>query len=278
MADIETHLVTKNTEVSLKFGWYEETKYQYPQTLVENPGSLEAEEVSERTLNFNADGFDLVAKFSRVFVKDSQGNRYEKYNGKYFKFEDVVWKKLARKDSLMTEKIIDFSPYTISANRGHAQYEFKNSIFKAMLKDIAAVMGIAELTPPTWSSGDNALYNSVNPSRINKLIKEPTDYAKEILGPWTAATTQIYRGIDFTKLIPASLTNYLYNWNFQDDKYNDQSRRPYAYLTAEVYKNYNGYIEGITGVYRSSSTYFSNTHYPMNFIGGVVPTRPYIYS
>ncbi len=277
LAYIETYLVTKNTEVSLKFGWYEEVKYQYPQTLVENPGSLEAEEVSERTLNFNADGFDLVAKFSRVFVKDAQGNRFEKYNGKYFKFEDVVWKKLANKESLMTEKIIDFSPYTISANRGWAGYEFKNSIFKAMLKDIAAVMGIAELTPPTWSHGDNALYNSLNPSKINKLVKEPTDYAKEILGPWTAATTQVYRGIDFAKLIPASLTQYLSSWHFEDNKYNDQSKRPYAYLTAEVYKNYNGIIQGIRGVYRSSSTYFSDTAYSMNFIGGVVPCRPYIY-
>ncbi len=276
---MKTYLVTKNTEVYMKFGWYEETKYQYPQTLVENPGSLEAEEVSERTLNFNADGFDLVAKFNRVFVKDSQGNRYEKYNGKYFKFEDVVWKKLATKESLMTEKIIDFSPYTISANRGQAGYEFKNSIFKAILKDIAAVMGIAELTPPTWSHGDNALYHSLNPSKINKLIKEPTDYAKEILGPWTGATTQIYRGIDFAQLIPPSLSQYLSSWNFKDDEYNNQSKRQYAYLTAEKHIAYNSsYIDGIKGVYRLSQTYFSDTVYSMNFIGGVVPTRPYIYS
>ena len=261
----------------MKFGWYEETKYQYPQTLVENPGSLQAEEVSERMLNFNADGFDLVAKFNRVFVKDNQGNRYEKYNGKYFKFEDVVWKKLGKKESLMTEKIIDFSPYTISANRGNAGYEFNNSIFKAMLKDIASVMGIAELTPLTWDSSDNALYSSYKPNRIQKLTKDPTDYAKEIQGPWSGATTQVYRGIDFSSLIPASLSNYLHNWNFQDDKYNAQSRRPYAYLTAETHGNHHGYIEGLSGLYRSRST-TDRTWYPMNFIGGVVPTRPYIYS
>ena len=178
----------------------------------------------------------------------------------------------------MTEKIIDFSPYTISANLGHAGYEFSNSIFKAMLKDIAAVMGIAELTPPTWNHGDNALYNSINPSYINKLVKEPTDYAKEILGPWPSKTTQVYRGIDFAQLIPASLSNYLNNWHFKDDQYNNQEKRQYAYLTAEIHKSYNGYIDGITGVYRSSQNYFSDTVYSMNFIGGVVPTRPYIYS
>ena len=66
------------------------------------------------------------------------------------------------------------------------------------------------------------------------------------------------------------------SWYFEDNKYNDQSKRPYAYLTAEVYK-YNGYIKGIIGVYRSNPTYFGDTAYSMNFIGGVVPCRPYIY-
>lgn len=110
---------------------------KYPQSRVENPEGIEHLRDEVHELKFNSLGNDHTINFTRHYYQDSKGNKYEKYNDKYFLIEDVVFVKLYRKNSWITRRVIDASVYNLYHNSnksGNGKPE--NSIIKSMTKNI----------------------------------------------------------------------------------------------------------------------------------------------
>ena len=170
---------------------------KYPQTKVDNPAGIRHLEDKKHSLNFNSKGKDYTMQFTRSYWQDNAGNKYEKYNGQYFKIEDVIFVKIPKLNTWYTDKIIDFSPYNISNANYPDDAIPERSIFKALINDIGKVLG-GEVHMPTYDTGDFKVKPAYDAGIQSRLIKESTDYAKAILGP--DADNFNYRGFDVSSL------------------------------------------------------------------------------
>ncbi len=141
------------------------------------------------------------------YYKDSKGNQYEKYNDKYFLFEDVVFVKLYRKNSWITRRVIDASAYNLYHNSnksGNGKPE--NSIIKSMTENIGKVLG-GEVFMPTHDDGEFGIMNG-----HSSFQKTFTDYAYEVLHQYQGEFA-IYRSADMTPFLTSGISKLHYTYN-----------------------------------------------------------------
>lgn len=233
--EIEKFVVLKNHEVLLFIGIPTRKLGKYPQTHVYNP-KVDHIEDKEHELKFNSKGKDYTMKFTRSYWQDKKGNKYEKYNGQYYKFESVDFVKIPEQNTWYTEKIIDFSPFNLYYDDYRDNAKPERSIFKAMVKDIGKVLG-SDVYMPTYDSGEFSVMPAVQKNLVSKLKKEPTDYARAVLNQQSGTS---YRGADLSNFAESDVEWLRYNifisnrWWF-GTQYNSNYANAY---------NFNGRNEG----------------------------------
>ena len=207
--------VIKNHQIKLYIDEPTRTVGKYPQTKVINPKGIQPVKEDERELKFTPKDKEETIKFKRYYFKDSENNMYEKFNGSYYKFEDVVFVKIAKRDTWITRHIIDFTPFNI-----HSHYpgnnHVKNSIFKSMVEEISKILNVKTIMPR-----DDEVEFSVKPTHdaglYKKLSREATDYARAVNRQYSE-TVDKYRGVDLSKFgdnntdYPMYRIGYEKNW------------------------------------------------------------------
>ena len=204
--EIEKFVVLKNHEVLLFIGIPTRKFGKYPQTQVYNP-KVDHIEDKEHELKFNSKGKDYTMKFTRSYWQDKKGNKYEKYNGQYYKFESVDFVKIPEQNTWYTEKIIDFSPFNLYYEDYRDNRKPEHSIFKAMVEDIGKVLG-GDVYMPTYDSGEFSVLPAVQKNLVSKLKKEPTNYAQAVLNQQSGTT---YRGADLSSFAESGVEWLRYN-------------------------------------------------------------------
>ncbi len=197
---LEKTLVNKHLKVTLYIAEPVKKIGKYPQTKVDNPEGISHFKDEERELKFNSKGKDYTLKFTRSFWKDSAGNKYEKYNGEYFKFEDVEFVKIPNKKTWFTKHIIDFAFYNIYYYGYPDNAKPERSVYSALVKDIEKFL-VVDTFSATFDDGDFSIKSALDAQFSNpKLIKTPTDYARAVHGGKNGHVTT-YRGVDLTPFI-----------------------------------------------------------------------------
>lgn len=194
--EIENFVVTENYHITI---YVEETARlfgKYPQTKVDNPVGIQLEKEDQRELKFNSKGTDYTLNFARHYYKDVDGNRYEMYNGSYFKFEDVEFLKIPKQKTWFTKKIIDFTPFNLFISNHSDNGKPEHSIFKAMIEDIGKLLG-GDVYMPSYDTGDFQIKPALDNNLQSQLVKEPTDYAKAVLNQFSK-NQPYYRGADLS--------------------------------------------------------------------------------
>ena len=258
--DLLNTVIVKNYVIEIHTGIYEDTFGEYPQSKVDvNPADLLNEEISERTLNFHSFGKDLEFKFNRVFVKDKLGNKYEKYNGKYFKFEPVRWIRVAGKTNNMIAKgILDFSPFNLLGPHNQSTVFWYLTFYSAMLKDMEKIIGTTLYSPTKTYSLSSFGIDNVNDQRYDTV---PTDYALEIYGNTKSGFVREYRGIDLMTIMPAGFDEQKWGITYTLDSKN-------SFWTNEIKRSeYNN----IWYVYNKVKTRYE--HIQFGNIAGIKPGR-----
>ncbi len=174
---------------------------KYPQTKVDNPVGIRHIETSQRELKFKVFNKDYTKYFNREYYEDTAGNKYEKYNGQYYKFEDVEFIKIPYKNTWFTKRIIDYSPFNVYYADYSIPNEPKHSILKAMVDDIGKVIGEPTYMPSRDGNDDFGVIQAVINKLYKKMQKTPTDYAKAVLTQYTNADIRYYRSINFLSFL-----------------------------------------------------------------------------
>ncbi len=193
-AEIENFEVTKSHKVTLYIGKPIKLFGKYPQTKVLDPAGIQFERAEEQELKFNSAAVDYILKFSRHYYKDSVGDRYELYNGSYYKFEDVEFEKIPEQDTWFTKKIIDFTPFNIFVQNHSDNAKPENSIFKALVENIGKMLG-GEVHMPTYHDSEFSVKPALDKNKQELLKKQTTDYAKAVLNQYSG-NQPFYRGAD----------------------------------------------------------------------------------
>ena len=204
--EIEKFVVLKNHEVLLYIGIPTRKFGKYPQTVVYNPQVDKIQDV-EHELKFNSKGKDYTMKFTRSYWQDKKGNKYEKYNGHYYKFESVDFVRIPEQNTWYTEKIIDFSPFNLYYDDYRDNAKPERSIFKAMVKDIGKVLG-GDVYMPTYDSGEFSVLPAVQKNLTSQLKKEATPYGQAVLNQQIGTT---YRGADLSSFAESGVKWLSYN-------------------------------------------------------------------
>ena len=204
--EIEKFVVLKNHNVLLYIGIPTRKFGKYPQTVVYNPQVDKIQDV-EHELKFNSKGKDYTMKFTRSHWQDKKGNKYEKYNGHYYKFESVDFVRIPEQNTWYTEKIIDFSPFNLYYDDYRDNAKPERSIFKAMVKDIGKVLG-GDVYMPTYDSGEFSVLPAVQKNLTSQLKKEATPYAQAVLNQQIGTT---YRGADLSSFAESGVKWLSYN-------------------------------------------------------------------
>ena len=204
--EIEKFVVLKNHNVLLYIGIPTRKFGKYPQTVVYNPQVDKIQDV-EHELKFNSKGKDYTMKFTRSYWQDKKGNKYEKYNGHYYKFESVDFVRIPEQNTWYTEKIIDFSPFNLYYDDYRDNAKPERSIFKAMVKDIGKVLG-GDVYMPTYDSGEFSVLPAVQKNLTSQLKKEATPYAQAVLNQQIGTT---YRGADLSSFAESGVRWLSYN-------------------------------------------------------------------
>ena len=205
--EIEQLKVVKTHNIEIQTKTMIDGVQKYPQTeVLLNSADIVGEISYAREVNFEADNNSNKFTFYRTIVKDKNNEIYEKINNKYFKFEEIEFISIPSKTTKITKKIIDYSVYNIhSEHKPNAEYN--NSILKAIVDDIDKITGYNLHIPEFTSSGDFGIYQVwSNSSTKAQLIKQPTDYAKEIISIATNVDIHrpVYRGQSLLAFKPAS--------------------------------------------------------------------------
>ncbi len=182
---------------------------KYPQTKVDNPEGISHFKDEERELKFNSKAKDYTLKFTRSFWKDTAGNTYEKYDGQYFKFEDVEFVKIPKQNTWFTKKIIDFTPYNIYYSNYLDNAKPQNSILKSIVGMIGTYVN-QDTFMPTYDDSEFSVKPALDARLHTKLIKESTDYAKAILTQYNG-TVSSYRGNSISSFIESDGVAPYYN-------------------------------------------------------------------
>lgn len=214
-AEIENFEVTKSHKVTLYIGKPIKLFGKYPQTKVISPVGVHLERDEEQELNFNSEDTDYTLKFTRHYYKDSAGDRYELYNGSYYKFEDVEFEKIPEQDTWFTKKIIDFTPFNIFVQNHSDNAKPENSIFKALVENIGKILG-GEVYMPVYHDSEFSVKPALDKNKQELLKKQATDYAKAVLNQYSR-NQPFYRGADLNaypnaKEHPRYDSNYHPQW------------------------------------------------------------------
>ncbi len=156
-------------------------KGKYPQSLVyPDQSKLTLMEASIRRTQFQIGTKTHKLTFNRYFYRDEEGNKYEKFDGNFYKFEEVEFIKIPGKTTFFTKKIIDFAPYTFILKEKNKPNSFETSFLHSLTKDIALVLGfkvgIASLTDTDKYSVKSVL----DSNNFNDLQKTATEYATAV--------------------------------------------------------------------------------------------------
>ena len=250
--EIENHAVYKTHKVVVYISRPTRKIGKYPQTLVNNPkGILSlADELHE--IKFNSKSKDYSLNFTRSYWKDNEGNKYEKYNGKYFKFEDVYFVKMPKQNTWFTEKIIDYSQLNIFYWNAPENAKIERTMFKSLVLDIGKVIGETVYMPNYNDNDEFSVKPAIQEQMYFELQKKSTDYAKEVLGNYSGTYISFYRG---TKLSPyvESGVHMLYHHNAHYDSWTlgtqiNNSAPGAFYVNKNGYANDNYLANRVLGV------------------------------
>ena len=189
------------------------SKELYPQTKVDlQPADIIRTVDEKQSFDFISDKKTYKFSFTRQKVHARhQGNYdiFEKYNGKYFRYEKVEFTQIPGKTGFYSKKIIDYSPFNLQKTDVFENSKYANSIFKGVVENIANILG-TKLFPLTFVDNDPIFsVKEIAKQNAEQLRKESTDYAKEIL---MAELRQpmvfrnpFYRSVDITLFKPADV-------------------------------------------------------------------------
>ena len=211
-AEIENYEVTKSHKVTLYIEKPIKLFGKYPQTKVDSPAGIQFERAEEQELKFNSAAVDYTLKFTRHYFKDVAGDRYELYNGSYYKFEDVEFEKIPEQDTWFTKKIIDFTPFNIFVQNHSDNAKPENSIFKALVENIGKILG-GEVHMPVYHDSDFSVKPALDKNKQELLKKQATDYAKAVLNQYSG-NQPLYRGADLNAY-PNAKEHPHYNSGYQ---------------------------------------------------------------
>ncbi len=243
--EIENFTVTKNHKVTIYVGERTKIAGKYPQTKVDNPVGLQFERDDVRELKFNSKAVDYTLNFTRKYYKDNSGNRYEMYNGNYYKFEDVEFVKIPKQKTWFTKRILDFTPYNVFISGYDNNGKPEHSIFKAMVEEIGKILKTTTYMP-TYYDDDFSVKPILdeNGNAYPKLKRESTDYAKAILNQYSGHQPY-YRGANMNAY-PSATHNPFYHsqneqnwwlgsWYFNSDPYACLINGEYMFDNTDVY-------------------------------------------
>ena len=168
---------------------------KYPQTKVDNPEGIKYSFESEKVIPFNSKDKNYTIKFTRYYYIDKYNNRYEKFNGQYYKFEDIEFVKIPKQKTWYTKKIIDYSPYNIYYEAYPNNAKPVNSILKSITAMIGAYINQGTFMP-TYDNDEFSVKPALDANLESRLIKQSTDYAQAILGNYDGKFINNYRGTD----------------------------------------------------------------------------------
>ena len=180
-AEVENYIVYKPVRIEIVVSV---TKYLYPQTKVDlMQAEIFREETKPQSFEFKSDGKTHKFDFNRVYVfRKNSADKYEKFNGKYFKLEEVEFVQIPGATGFYSKKIIDYAPFNIYKKDVKENSKYENSIFRGLFENISKIFGTTNLHPLTFDKSDKVFgVNDVARKEPEKLRKESTDYATEIL-------------------------------------------------------------------------------------------------
>ena len=208
--ETENYIVYKPVRVEIVVSVQKEL---YPQTKVDlQPADIIRTVDEKQSFDFVSDKKTYKFNFTRQKVHARHQGKYdifEKYNGKYFRYEKVEFTQIPGKTGFYSKKIIDYSPFNLQKTDVFENSKYANSIFKGVVENIANILG-TKLYPLTFVDNDSIFsVKEIAKQNAEQLRKESTDYAKEIL---MAELRQpmvfrnpFYRSIDITQFKPADV-------------------------------------------------------------------------
>lgn len=179
--EVENYIVYKRVRIEIVVSV---PKYLYPQTKVDLAQTdILREETKPQSFEFMSDGKTYKFNYTRTYVfRKNSADKYEKFNGKYFKLEEVEFIQIPGATGFYSKKIIDYTPFNIYKKDVKENSKYENSIFKGLFENISKIFGTTNLHPLTFDKNDKVFgVNDVARNEPEKLRKESTDYAAEIL-------------------------------------------------------------------------------------------------
>lgn len=181
LAHLQSEFVTKDLTVVFHLAKDIAGKGKYPQSLVyPDPSKLTLMENSIRRTEYKIGTKSHKITFNRYFYRDQDGNKYEKFDGNFYKFEDVEFIKIPGKKTKFTKKIIDFAPYTFILESKNKKIAFENSFLSSLTADIALVLGFEVSIPSYQDSEKYSIKPALDLNNFDTLKKTATDYATAV--------------------------------------------------------------------------------------------------
>ena len=243
-AEIEKHTVYKSHKVVVYIIKPARKIGKYPQTLVNNPKGIQplADELHE--IKFNSKSKDYSLNFTRSYWKDNEGNKYEKYNGKYFKFEDVYFVKIPEQNTWFTEKIIDYSQLNIFYWDAPENAKIERTMFKSLVLDIGKVIGETVYMANYNDNDEFSVKPAIQKQNYAALLKKSTDYATEVMGNHNGTYISYYRGTNLSPYVKSGVhmpyhhNDHYNSWTLGTQINNSAPGAYYAYKGGGVYDDY----------------------------------------
>ncbi len=238
--EIKSLKVIKNHLIKLYIDEPTRTVGKYPQTKVINPKGIQPVREDERELKFKPKKREYTIKFKRYYFKDSENNMYEKFNGKYYKIEDVVFVKIPKRDTWITRRILDFSPFNINYRNYPHNNRTKNSIFKSMVQEIGKILNV-DTFMPTYYDDEFSVKPALDANMYKKLMKGATDYARAVNRQYSEIVDK-YRGVDLSKFGDFNTDYPFYRTAFEENWWIDADNSVYdSGLARAVIGSYTNY-------------------------------------
>ena len=153
-------------------------KGKYPQSLAHpDPSKLTLMENSIRRTQYQIGKKTHKITFNRYFYRDEDGNKYEKFDGQFYKFEEVEFIQIPGKTTKFTKKIIDFTPYTFILRDQTKKNTFENSFLRSLTADIALVLGYEVAIPSFQDTDKYSVKPALDLNNFAALRKTATEYA-----------------------------------------------------------------------------------------------------
>ncbi len=179
--EVENYIVYKPVRIEIVVSV---PKYLYPQTKVDlTQADILREETKQQSFEFKSDSKTHKFDFTRTYVyRKNSADKYEKFNGKYFKLEEVEFVQIPGATGFYSKKIIDYTPFNIYKKDVKENSKYENSILNGLFQNISKIFGTTNLYPLTFDKSDKMFgVNDIARNEPEKLRKESTDYATEIL-------------------------------------------------------------------------------------------------